>query len=507
MASAIASTSSTSMKPEHIRGVALQSPSMTGGGATANQRLSQSYTFPVADWQRIQESLSKPTRDADLSEINRSEREALRNMSKNMVKNWTNTIAGLRQKKLEARTIREQKDEEERRQIDIKEAKYQAEKRKVAIDKAKMQQYFQIDRVKKFHGALLLADVLKERDKQIELKRAQASTNNARENVYLEEVKRRLEEEKQKDLQTLQERLQARKEAAEAQAMQRQIKQEKLELERVKAAEEGKETLGKIKTYLAVVDRKAEKKKQEKLDLMLAYRQNIRDKEQLQLIEKQQLDEEEMEMHIFAKAKQKIAEMRKEKELELYKRRQEQREKMVVLLAEQLKKKAGNEEQRLARAVEKLEGKYISAEKLKQEKWIREEQEMTENRISQVKEKERLLAEEYVRAKEGLLERRQADMLFHAREQEKKQQKLQVEQELEENHKRMMVIRKAKEMKVAAQEGVGGGSGPLFPGRGGQPDDRREQTTQTDPGILEGKGPVEAERIGEGELAHADVLI
>lgn len=60
-------------------------------------------------------------------------------------------LQGQRQKKLEAKTIREAIEEEERKQIDIEEAKYQAQIRKEAIEKAKTQQYYQSDRVKGFH--------------------------------------------------------------------------------------------------------------------------------------------------------------------------------------------------------------------------------------------------------------------------------------------------------------------------------------------------------------------
>ena len=58
---------------------------------------------------------------------------------------------GQRQRKLEARRIREEKEEEERKQIDLEEAKFQAAQRKEAIEKAKTQQYYQTDRVKNFH--------------------------------------------------------------------------------------------------------------------------------------------------------------------------------------------------------------------------------------------------------------------------------------------------------------------------------------------------------------------
>lgn len=61
------------------------------------------------------------------------------------------SLQGQRQKKLEAKKIREEIEEEERKLIDIEEANYQAQIRKEAIEKAKTQQYYQTDRVKEFH--------------------------------------------------------------------------------------------------------------------------------------------------------------------------------------------------------------------------------------------------------------------------------------------------------------------------------------------------------------------
>lgn len=56
-----------------------------------------------------------------------------------------------RQKRLEAKKIREETEEEERKLIDIEEAKYQEQKRKEAIGKAKAQLYYQTDRVRGLH--------------------------------------------------------------------------------------------------------------------------------------------------------------------------------------------------------------------------------------------------------------------------------------------------------------------------------------------------------------------
>lgn len=64
---------------------------------------------------------------------------------------------GQRQKKLEAKKIREQIEEEKRKLIDIEEAKYREQKKKEAIEKARTQLYYQTDRVKGLHVSMARA--------------------------------------------------------------------------------------------------------------------------------------------------------------------------------------------------------------------------------------------------------------------------------------------------------------------------------------------------------------
>lgn len=60
-------------------------------------------------------------------------------------------IQGQRLKRLQARELREEKEEAERVKIDIEEAEFQAARRREAIEKAKTMLYYQTDRVKQFH--------------------------------------------------------------------------------------------------------------------------------------------------------------------------------------------------------------------------------------------------------------------------------------------------------------------------------------------------------------------
>ena len=74
---------------------------------------------------------------------------------------WNNTLHGQRKAKLEAKKNREEKEAEGRRNDDIAEAIYQSEQRRTAIEHAKTLTFARTDRVKEFHGALILTEVLK----------------------------------------------------------------------------------------------------------------------------------------------------------------------------------------------------------------------------------------------------------------------------------------------------------------------------------------------------------
>lgn len=78
---------------------------------------------------------------------------------------------GIRQQKLQAKALREQKEEEQRIQLDIEEARFQAEKRREAIQRARKLQYAQTERAKGLQSAVLLTEVLREREHQTDFRR------------------------------------------------------------------------------------------------------------------------------------------------------------------------------------------------------------------------------------------------------------------------------------------------------------------------------------------------
>lgn len=122
---------------------------------------------------------------------------------------------------MEAKKIRDEIEEEKRKEIDREEAAYKAQMRKEAVEKAKTQLYYQSDIVRGLHvgvvshrrsrvmrsrswpvvtaarplqSALLLTEVLKEREAQIDLKQRVRSTTREVEKHLLDVVKSREED-------------------------------------------------------------------------------------------------------------------------------------------------------------------------------------------------------------------------------------------------------------------------------------------------------------------------
>ncbi|CAF5219610.1 unnamed protein product, partial [Rotaria magnacalcarata] len=123
------------------------------------------------DLNRIYENLDHRQRSKDAIQQEIARKKEIAERSAQVTKHWTNTIAGARERKLEMRKIREQEEEDRKKLLDIEEEKLAAERRREHIEKAKQLKYYETDRVRTFHSALLHTEVLKERDLQIEMKK------------------------------------------------------------------------------------------------------------------------------------------------------------------------------------------------------------------------------------------------------------------------------------------------------------------------------------------------
>ncbi|XP_055959435.1 cilia- and flagella- associated protein 210 [Patella vulgata] len=474
--------------------------------------LRQVTVLSKADWSRIHDELNRRNIEEERVQRIKAEKEAQRQKSKEIVKNWGNTIAGQRQKKLQARRIREQKEEEERVLIDIEEAKYQAAQRKEAIDKAKTQQYYQTDRVKNFHGALLLTEVLKEREAQLDLKKMKDRANDGKDKEWLERVRREYEEGIQREQAKAQVRLNAAAETCDFQKLQVAEHMRMNELQKAEDIVEGEE-LKKLGIQFQEEKEQLEKiQRQDRQQLMFDNVQQIEDTKMLSSLQARQEEEEDDECRMFAAAKRKMMKMRAEKENQIHHEKQRHLEQIRDKLRAQMKDKVDNEDERILRAEQEIEEKKLKEDQARAEKVKKMIQESTDHRHESTLKKEQERKAKKREELELIQLRKAADEIFKKNEYEKSLLRKAEDEKLKAYHTKQVeqnktveellrqeqlaldkanvellgleekqfqeyaqaVIKHCKEggrnvypLKKAAQEGAGGGCGPIFAGKGG----------------------------------------
>ncbi|XP_035264061.1 coiled-coil domain-containing protein 173-like isoform X1 [Anguilla anguilla] len=471
--------------------------------------LRQVTVLPKTDWLRIQDNLNHVNKHKENLLEASKERYDLHLRSKEVVKFWSNTIAGQRQKKLEAKKIREEIEEEEKKQIDLEEAEYQKQKRKEAIAKAKSQQYFQTDRVKGFHSSLLLTEVLKEREAQMELKQRKQMASKDVNRDIMAQLKQKDEEALEQERQRAVQRKQEREDVAEF--LKQQIKEqeaimEKEKLDKKKEADE----LQKLKELHGWERSMYEQKKQEeKRNVMRAHLEHLSNRNLIRAIEIQKQEAEDECRRLFSSAKQKMMKMRKEKEAEMFSEVQRHTEKMVERLATQLQEKTSNDEELIANAVTLREARLEREQRENEAKKKAMLDSITAHRAAVHQEQEQKIKEERQRALEMLQAKKESDKIFLEKQQLKAQKMKENCVALQDFHVHQMAERRAKEQLVkkeqldfevkntelvaaeeqqfqkyaeevintateakrntlplrkAAREGIGGGLGPIFGG-------------------------------------------
>ncbi|NXK47560.1 CC173 protein, partial [Chauna torquata] len=272
----------------------------------------QVIVLPKAEWERMRDNLGSATREAARILAEKKEREEMHLRSKAAVKDWPNTITGLAQRKLKAKKLREEKKEEERKLLDLEEAQFQAAKRKEAIDQAKTYLYCQNERVKGLHSALLLAEVLKERDAQVEFKKLKSDVNKKKEEETGHECKEAILREQEKAHRYLNRQALCRDQLEQIKEHKHQADLAKLEDKR-----EGEQIQRLNQLYQLEIQRKMEKEHEEKVERRKLYQDHVADQKIIKAAEEQKQMEEDDRIRAHFKAKQTIAKLMKEKEAEM----------------------------------------------------------------------------------------------------------------------------------------------------------------------------------------------
>ncbi|XP_070587809.1 cilia- and flagella- associated protein 210 [Erythrolamprus reginae] len=377
--------------------------------------LHQITILPKAEWQRIQDSLTVRARETARILAERKARKDLHLKSQALVKNWPHTIAGISQQKLKNKEVRQQREEEERRLIDLEEAKYQARKRKEKIEQVKLQQYYENDRVKNFNRALLYSEVLKERDAQIEFRKKHKDLYKRKiEAIEQERLKaEQLQEEKDK--------IEHMKRLQIANDHLAQIKEHEC-LANIKMLEEKKEKeeLQELtKLYYLEMEKKEQEEREEKVKRRQAHLAYVADLETLKAIERRKEQEEDERIRIHLKAKQAMDKLKKAKEDELDRLMEEKRERIFNRLLARMKKKMGDEDERIAREIAEREEEEAKEEQAKEEKIQADLKSIAEHRINVIKMKEQKEKEEKLEDQKTLAGLMEADRIYQELEKDK----------------------------------------------------------------------------------------
>ncbi|XP_065107478.1 cilia- and flagella- associated protein 210 [Paramisgurnus dabryanus] len=414
--------------------------------------LRQVAVLSKSDWQRIQDSVNGVNKHNQSVIEAAEQKEALHVRSKELVKHWSNTIAGQRQKKLEAKKIREAIEEEERKLIDIEEAKYQAQKRKEAIEKAKAQQYYQTDRVKEFHRALLLAEVLKEREAQIELKQRKQNASKHIDKeilaVMASKDEQAIQQEEQKVLQKKQNQV------AVSESLQRQIKDHEVtkEQERQEIRKEAQEIERLRELHYWERAMAEQKKEDERRNMMKAHREHLTNREAMRAAEARRLEEEEDKQKQMANHKKTVMKLRKEKQEEIFRELQRHREAIIEKLAVQKQEQTSNEEEIMAKAIAEREARQAREQREKEEKHAAMMKSIAAHREITRQEQERIAEEEKQKELEMLNAKREADRIFMEKQELQAQKTREEGKTLQDIYMHEMAEKRARENRTKKEE-------------------------------------------------------
>lgn len=378
------------------------------------------------DLDRIHGHLNKRRNEDDTQQEEARRKKELHEKSMALTRNWNNTIDGSRRHKLQQKAIREEKLEKERQIVDVEFAKVMAEERKKALEQAKLLQYHETDKVKNFHSALKLSEVLKEREAQIELKKLVDELKVEQDNeimakfnaLQVEKDKKDHEKWVQKQIEVDQVRVFRKK-----QVQQKEVQQEKEREEVHRDAE----TIARLneqfraeKEQLTMLRKKKQVELRDENDHVLDNKLRNREAEQI-------IDEEENdEIRVYAGAKRKMAIMKRQKELASLKEKDERTERMIAKIGMQLKEKDNDEDFRIAKAQAKREAKQYNEEIIKNLKYERDMHQIHMHRKETMQRKAEQAKQQEKEDVEFMKKKMETDLLYQMYEREK-QEKRQLE--------------------------------------------------------------------------------
>lgn len=326
---------------------------------------------PSAQIQREQEVVLLSKRNSSLTLgtfILGKQKKTLKAKADERVKNWPNTIQGLRQRKEAARIEQFKKEEMERRKVDEEEAAYRAKLRADTILQANQKIFMEHDKVKSMQTKLLLSDAIKERELQVDINRRKQNLNKEIEEAQHQDV---LEWCKEYDDKEATQAMREREKKAEQQKVLKKQHEEFIHKRVNRLREEKVEgQIVKIKAEEAVEEEKMAEL-QRKNQLLKAQAETKKANEELERIReqlRQKEKEEDEKIEEFRKNKEDMISLRAQREAQRFREKQAARQKIIDAQIENLKRIKNKEDEILNKQIKEAEIKAEENERIKKEK-------------------------------------------------------------------------------------------------------------------------------------------
>jgi len=295
--------------------------------------------------------------DDTQTNVQAERRAALKAQSQSRYAHWTNTIdAQRRQKKLD-RLARLEAEEKKQQELDRQESDYREQQRRAILDRANRLLWQETDKVKQFHGGMLLASVLKEREAQIELKKKKQEMMRTIDQAFHEQSEaERLKAQRMNELEEEKRALNAQHAAALQRQQLREVR-ERQERERAEQVAEGE----RIKRVAAEAKREAQEEEAARKQQQWSYNQEyLRANDEQLILKQKRLEREEEELSKIARyatEKERILSERAAAANEIARAKAQRHEAMLSRQYEHLKKIKDEEAARVERQMAEMERK------------------------------------------------------------------------------------------------------------------------------------------------------
>ncbi|KAF2904987.1 hypothetical protein ILUMI_01189 [Ignelater luminosus] len=349
-------------------------------------------------WKNITAHLDRNRLTQEAIDKEKARKKFLKEGSEQMTKNWENSVVNRRKRQEEERKARLEKVETDRLQRFMELSQEQEEIRRKVIADARRAIYIEQGHSRDLTGALILSEVIHEREKQKELEQRIKQHDMEAEAKYALQVKEAAEQEKSENLEK-----------------ERQLMKQKLELKRIYLQEQASPT--NPSQFIPFNYPEQEKRTQTKNEFQKFYEKQQKAKELAQNVEKEQ----DLVIDIYSKAKHKINCLRKKKEREIQAALQARRAAASKKVVADAKAKTEDVERFIRKAIEEREQEEL--ERLKTNKKYRDRliQDRQEDRRKFIECEEKRKFEEAELRKWLLLNRVKRDSATKEYEENKRQ--------------------------------------------------------------------------------------